>query len=153
MDQTATSSASKPADAGLTLLEMLAALAITAIVTSFVALSLAGGREARSLDQAAIQLAGDMRAARTEALRRGQAVALMTSPAGYAIEALDIERRWPSGLDVRWETGGDRLPERDGFIFSSERLNQSDLTIRLQGEAGERQIHVEAITGRVHGED
>ncbi|MCP2671231.1 GspH/FimT family pseudopilin [Maricaulaceae bacterium EIL42A08] len=153
MDQTATSSASKPADAGLTLLEMLAALAITAIVTSFVALSLAGSRDARTLDQAASRLAGDLRAARTEALRSGRALALVASPAGYTIEGLTIERRWPSSVDANWMTAGTTLSPREPFVFSPERLTQAGLRVEIQREGVVRQIRVDAITGRIHGVD
>jgi Tfp pilus assembly protein FimT len=133
-------------------MEMLAALAVAATLTSFVAISLAGTRQDRALDTAITQLSSDLRAARTEARRMGEAVGVRWSETGYTIEALGRAQSWPQGVSAQWELAApDPAQPDDSFSFTAQRLSQAGLVITLQDDAGAVQLEVNAITGRING--
>lgn len=152
MVRTKTSSANSLGEAGVTLIEMLAALAIAASLATFVAMSLSGTRAARSLDEATTQLGSDLRAARSQALLRGEPIVLRPTPDGYTIEALSIERQWDRRLTAHWQIPVQaRSPARvERFEFSPTRLSQAGLVITLEEGERTRVLEVGAVTGRVN---
>lgn len=111
-----------PGQAGLTLVEAMATLAILVLVTSFSVPALTGLMGGTGITAATNALVADMRLARSEAVRRGQRVVICSSLDGATCSG---SRDWDSGWILFADADGEpaRLPE----------LGEGDALIRVSG--------------------
>ena len=148
MARTATSSSNKASlQDGVSLVELLAALAILAAAVSLSAAGMGGGAERRALETAAYQLKDDLHRARLAARSSGDPVEVRYDREGYAIAVLDIDRHYPSGLEAGWEVEG-----RTGqglARLAPTRLGQQEIAVTLRHGAKARRVELAAMTGEI----
>ena len=136
------SPAERRRDAGFTLLEMMVALAISAMLAAALA-GLSRTVSARvELHAAAERIAGDFEHARLQARRQGAPVTVTLSAQGYAIAALDLSGDW-AGADIQIDG-----PSRVWVFQSGPFAGSSRAVVLRQGDLAAR-IEVGAVTGRV----
>lgn len=125
--------------AGFTLLEALLTLSILSL-GALISASVINARSPRlHVSQAADQLVADLKRARLYADTRAVVVNMRAENGGYAIERLDIHRRFRKGLVVSWEgdiafAGGNVQP---GAAVSIRERNASAV------------VRIYPVTGRI----
>lgn len=91
---------------GLTLLELLIALALAALVAGLAAGGLRASSPQMHVKLTAEQLFADLKRARGEADITGAPVSIVFDGDGYGVEALRIERTVPAGVEISVDGGG-----------------------------------------------
>lgn len=157
--------------AGFTLLEMMVVVVLVGIIFSFAMLSMGGDDVARLLERETRRLVTVLDMAGSEAVLRGEELAVYFSDTGYEFLVLQ-GNSWqattdssllkahtlPAGLSIRLEVDGDppgltTTPEDDGdsavddmtpqvYILSSGEMTPFSAT--LEAPQSERRYHLEA---------
>lgn len=135
----------------MSLLELLIAMAVMAIAASFAIASIGGSNRERQFDQAAELLVHDLRQARLSALIDGETRQVLAGESGYRISGEDAARRWPGGVEVRWEVerAGRWLPT-DRFSITGARTPMLHARIVLERDERRRVVTIDPVSGRVH---
>ncbi|OLF71725.1 hypothetical protein AWH62_11330 [Maricaulis sp. W15] len=136
---------------GFSLFEMLAALVVLALAAGLVASQLRGPGAAGRLDQVAEILVDDLRQAQLLARRGAAPVPVTVTEFGYRIDALSVDREWPSGLAANWQRR-DRRGWRDAGMLSmaGRPLSREEARIVLRLESAERVVRLDPISGQIH---
>ena len=136
---------------GFSLFEMLAALVVLSLATGFVASRLRPASASDRLDQAAVQLADDLRRAQLEARRAAAPVPVIVTETGYRIEAVSIHREWPTGLDSSWQSRGrNGWRQTEALNMAGRPLSREEARIVIRLEMVERVVRLDAISGQIH---
>jgi prepilin-type N-terminal cleavage/methylation domain-containing protein len=150
--KTATSSAADH-EGGFTLFELLIALLVMASVSSFVAVSMSNRADTSVIDRAQQNLVSDLQRARLEARSRGLGVDVLIDESGYQMAQIDIDRDWPTGVEVVWRSRQfERWNDVRRVTITPRRLSSLNLDIELQRDGVERHVIYDPISGRVHAE-
>ena len=134
-------------DAGFTLIEVLAVLAILGLMAGLVATRGPQRSAAVDLRAAAAQVAGALRLARTQAIAGNNPVAVLLDPAAHALRVgAAAPRRLPSGLLVSVISITE--PGRPAITFAPDGSSTGG-RVELAAGARRMQVGVDWLTGRV----
>lgn len=134
-------------EAGFTLIEVLAVLAILGLVAGLVAARGPQRSAALDLRAAAAQVAGAMRLARTQAIAGNTPVAVQLDPAAHALRVgAAAPRRLPPGLAVSVISVAE--PGRPSITFAPDGSSTGG-RVELAAGARRMQVGVDWLTGRV----
>jgi len=138
-----TSARNRSAEAGLTLVETLIAVAILSLATG-VAGGVIGALSPRLVVERAVdQLLVDLKRARLEAETAGTPVVLRIEPDGYVVNALKLERKFQSGISVHWEND-----ELNAFAFNPG-FAQLGSAITLTKGRYAAEVSIAPVSGRI----
>ena len=133
---------------GLTLLELLVALALAALLASAAAGGLRASFPQLHVRLASEQLVADLKRARVEADILGAPVPVVFNEAGYGVEALDLERALPPGVRIAIDDAIVEAEEsRELFLHPGFAANGHRIVLWKSDRRAE--IAVDPITGRV----
>jgi prepilin-type N-terminal cleavage/methylation domain-containing protein len=134
--------------AGFTLIEMMATLAVAGLLTGLALPVFSSVREAVRLASGARALAGDLRAARGAALRGGVPVAVLLDPEGRGYRLAGSERvvPLPVGLTLRFAPSAFSAPGRLDFLPDG---SASGGAIQVTGGRDARLVSVAPLTGAI----
>ena len=137
--------------AGFTLLELLLAMSILAIVAGIFGFTLIGTYRANQVREAASQLTGDLRQARSEALKTGQSasVTVAANSAAYTFTRAGTPqtRTLPAGVTLTNASGGPTVV----YVAPTGTTGGNGVTWTLTSPGGTRSLKVKVvgITGKV----
>ena len=139
-------------DAGFTLLEMIAALALVALAVSLVMPRLSASRQSLRLRTLAVEMASNMKIARTEAMKTNTdtVFVLDTTNRSYSAAGAVPKKQIPREITVSFESQAAESngPSRAGFRFRPDGT-ASGGSIKLQTGANTTAISVDWLTGAV----
>lgn len=136
--------------AAFTLLELLIAMAILAVVAGIFSLSLIGTLRASQVREAAAQLSADLRQARSDALRTGQSasitVAVNSSAYTFTRAGVPQTRSLPAGVTLTDAVGTSVV-----YTAPTGTTGGNGVTWTLTSPGGTRSLKVKVIgiTGKV----
>lgn len=140
-----------PSQRGFTLLELLIVLTIFAAVASLSGVALNGTLAHLRHERAAEQLVSDLRRASLAARTRGAGTEIRTTPAGYIVDALDIEREWPRGVTAVWRVREAGRWQLAADLTLPPRISASpEVQIEILRDAETLSVRIDPVTGRVH---
>ncbi|MGM9321542.1 pilus assembly FimT family protein [Deinococcus aquaticus] len=137
--------------AGFTLLELLLAMSILAIVAGIFGFTLIGTYRANQVREAASQLTGDLRQARSEALRSGQSASVMvaanSSTYTFNRAGTPQTRTLPGGVTLTGVVGLNNIV----YVAPTGTTSGNGTTWTLTSPGGTRSLKVKVIgiTGKV----
>lgn len=137
-------------DAGVTLFETMAALAILALSASLVTITLLPRQPEQELERIAEQLALNLQAAGAEAQIAGESIELVVLENGYRIPALGREVEWATSVEAQWRSAtpdGWRTTSRLSLTGPSLTARETRIELSLGDQA--RSVRVEALSARV----
>jgi prepilin-type N-terminal cleavage/methylation domain-containing protein len=146
-------SGSMKSERGMTLFELLIALAIFATATTFAGVALTANLRHLAFNSATERLVDDLRRSQVYARTRDQAVVIELTANGYVISPLSTHRDWPSNVEAVWRVrrnGRWNLPGR--VTITPDRLSPLQLEVLVSQGDDERHIRLDPVTGRVHVE-
>ncbi len=139
-------------EAGFTLLEMIATLALVALAVSLVMPRLSASRQSMRLRAVAVEMASNMKIARAEALKTNTdaVFVLDTSNRTYAAAGAVASKQIPRDIAVSFESQAaeSSSPSRAGFRFRPDGT-ASGGSIKLQAGPSVAAISVDWLTGAV----
>lgn len=138
-----TSVKNSPAEAGMTLVETLVALAVLSLATGVAAGAVGALSPRLAVERAADQLIVDLKRARLEAETTGAPINIDINAHGYGISALQIGRIHQSDLTVRWNDGNTDL-----FAFNPG-FDQSGSDITISKGKYSAKIEIAPISGKI----
>ncbi|GEM_PF-3373553 len=139
-----------PIDAGVTLLETMVALAILALSTSLVTVTLLPRQSERELESISGQLALNLQAAGAEAQIAGASIELIVLEHGYRIPALGRDVEWAESVGARWHIAtpdGWRTMSRLSLTGPSLTARETRIDLSLGDQT--RTVRIEALSARV----
>lgn len=141
------------AERGVTLFELLIALAILAVAAGFVGSAMGRSLEGRAFDRTVRTVADDLRRGRLAALESGEPVLVEVDEDGYRIAREAIERRWPEDVTADWRAMRDgRRIATDRFTIGSDRIAALHLQVAITRGERRRVVIMDPVTARVHDE-
>jgi len=105
----------KPSDAGMTLVEIVVALAIVGVMAGIAVLSVGAADRGASTETEARRLAARIALAADLALIEGQATNLVWDDRGYSFDPSGVRHDLASGLSLAGPTPAGAMAIRDGF--------------------------------------
>jgi len=133
---------------GLTLLELLIALALVALIATMAAGGFGASFPQIHVRLASEQLVADLKRARVEAGILGVPVPVVFNEAGYGVEVLDLERVLPPGVRIAIDDAIVKVEEgRELFLYPGFAANGHRIVLWKAGRRAE--ITVDPITSRV----
>lgn len=138
-----TSSNTRSAHSGYSLIELLIVLSIIGLMTSLASTSMIRAQPGAFLDRQAAILAGDLKLSRTTALALSEPVIATLFTDGYEISKLNIRRTWPEALAAELETS-----DQDQIIFEPNGSSTGG-AIHLTYKAQTASVSVSPLTGLV----
>jgi prepilin-type N-terminal cleavage/methylation domain-containing protein len=132
-------SAAGSTDSGVTLLEALVVIAITALIAAIVAPNMAASLDLLSLRQSAAVLQADLRVAHATALRTGSPVTVKGLPDRHGYDWIGGTRHFPTAVSVNMSAPVSFLP--DGSLIPA--------TISIASGARRVPISIDSTTGAI----
>ncbi|WP_323760987.1 hypothetical protein [Maricaulis sp.] len=134
----------------MTLLETMVALAVLALSTSLVTMTLLPRQSEQVLDKATEHLMLDLQAAGAEARMTGHAVELIVLERGYRIPALNRDVEWGESVGARWRVATpDGWTTRSRLAVTGPSLAALETHIELTLGDQTRTVRVEALTAHI----
>ncbi|MEL7485974.1 MAG: prepilin-type N-terminal cleavage/methylation domain-containing protein [Pseudomonadota bacterium] len=131
-----------PQQRGLTLLEMIVALAIVSLATTIIANASISRSSRFVLSKTATEFAVDLRRSRQLARNANRAVVVSFYERGYYVRALDLEKSWPKGVEI------ETLQNPSEITFSpSPTLDRHEFVLRVRDRTAT--VSVAPLTGEV----
>ena len=139
-------------EAGFTLLEMIAALALVALAVSIVMPRLSASRQSLRLRTVAVEVASNMKIARSEAMKTNTDTVFVvdTTNRSYSAAGAVAQKQIPRDIAISFESQAAESsgPSRAGFRFRPDGT-ASGGSIKLQTGASTTAISVDWLTGAV----
>lgn len=145
---------------GFTLIELMVAMAIAAILSAIVIPNMIGWREARKLRGAANNLVGDLHLAKLSAIREAESVAVNFNTGAGSSYTIFIDKNgdWTQDADdrvlrsVQMPTGVTLVSTTltgDHFHFVSKGMPSTNGTVKMKSTAGEEMSVIVNRVGKI----
>ncbi|WP_291844222.1 GspH/FimT family pseudopilin [Maricaulis sp.] len=146
---------SRARDAGVSLFELLVALAILAIATSLAGVAIGAGFRDRVLERAANQLERDLNQARIDARMSGQPVRIEISETGYRLPALGSAGvDWHGSVAAEWRTvEAGRSRPIDQVDIPPQPVSALHLVVTLRDDRRETRLEMRPYSARISRSD
>lgn len=139
-----TSSKDRVRQEGVSVVELLAVLAVLSIAAGSAAGFVRAASPTIVLKSTRAMLENDLKAARNTALAKGIQLSAQIDSTGYRFSERQISRAWPKGV-----TAFDEATQEIEIIFFDDGSSNGGVVTLSKGQQ-EAQIIINAITGRVH---
>ncbi len=127
------SKSANSSQAGITLVELLICLSILAMLAGMSSVGIRNALPGLALKQASATLKKDLQWARLRSLSELAPVKILFTETGYKVEALTIDRAWPTGLffdaDIETVSFANGLPSGAHLITLTKAEHSTRITI------------------------
>ncbi|MGE0408702.1 MAG: Tfp pilus assembly protein FimT/FimU [Amphiplicatus sp.] len=130
-------------DRGFTLVELLVALAVSALGALIVGAFISARTPRLLVDRTADELVVDLKRLRLVAETSGEPARLIATARGYSARAAGIDRTFPGAVSVEWNGA------REGVIEMAAGLHQQGALIHIAVRGADAFVEITPITGKI----